>query len=78
MHLLGEAPITSFNKVKIESGITALWRTDGHDGEVQVVDGEGGDRGGRSLYDSNTAPRKPRQRISKDLVCGAHFEYAKH
>ena len=56
-------------------------RTDGHDGKVQVVDGEGGDRGGRSLYDliiSNTAPRKPRQRISKDLVCGTHFEYAKH
>ena len=81
MHLLGEAPITSFNKVKIEGGIRALLRTVGHNGEAQVVDGEGGVRGGRSLYDlifSNTAPRKPRQRISKDLVCGTHFEYAKH
>ena len=30
----------------IEGGVGALWRTDGHDGEVQVVDGAGGDRGG--------------------------------
>ena len=44
--LLGEAPVTSLDKVMIEGGVGALWRTDGHDGEVQVVDGAGGDRGG--------------------------------
>ena len=43
---LREAPITSLDKVMIEGGVGALWRTDGHDGEVQVVDGAGGDRGG--------------------------------
>ena len=30
----------------IEGGVGALGRTDGHDGEVQVIDGAGGDRGG--------------------------------
>ena len=44
--LLREAPVTSLDKVMIEGGVGALWRTDGHDGEVQVVDGAGGDRGG--------------------------------
>ena len=44
--LLREAAITSIDKVMIEGGVGALWRTDGHDGEVQVVDGAGGDRGG--------------------------------
>ena len=44
--VLREAPVTSLDKVMIEGGVGALWRTDGHDGEVQVVDGAGGDRGG--------------------------------
>ena len=30
----------------VEGGVGFLWRTDGHDGEVEVVDGVGGDRGG--------------------------------
>ena len=44
--LLREAPVTSLDKVMIEGGVGALFRADGHDGEVQVVDGAGGDRGG--------------------------------
>ena len=44
--LLRKAPITSLVKVMIEGSVGALWRTDGHDGEVKVVDGVGGDRGG--------------------------------
>ena len=44
--LLREAPVASLDKVIIEGGVGALRRTDGHDGEVQVVDGAGGDRGG--------------------------------
>ena len=44
--LLGEAPVTNLNEVMIEGGVGAPWRTDGHDGEVQVADGAGGDRGG--------------------------------
>ena len=30
----------------VEGGVGVLWRADGHLGEVQVVDGVGGDRGG--------------------------------
>ena len=30
----------------VESSVGVLWRTDGHIGELQVVDGMGGDRGG--------------------------------
>ena len=30
----------------VESSIGALWRTDSHHGEVEVLDGVGGDRGG--------------------------------
>ena len=30
----------------VERSVGVLWRTDGHLGEVQVVDGVGGDRGG--------------------------------
>ena len=44
--LLREAPITSLDKIMIKSSVGALWRTDGHNGEVQVVDGAGSDRGG--------------------------------
>ena len=30
----------------VEGGVGVLRRADGHDGEVKVVDGVGGDRGG--------------------------------
>ena len=30
----------------VQGSIGVFWRTDGHIGEVQVVDGVGGDRGG--------------------------------
>ena len=33
----------------VEGGVGVLWRTDGHDGEVEVVDGVGGDRGGDGI-----------------------------
>ena len=30
----------------VEGGVGVLWRTDGHNGEVKVVDGVGRDSGG--------------------------------
>ena len=33
----------------VEGGVGVLRRTDGHDGEVQVFDGVGGDRGGDGI-----------------------------
>ena len=33
----------------VEGSVGVLWRTDGHIGEVQVVDGVGGDRGGDGI-----------------------------
>ena len=33
----------------VEGGVGVLRRTDGHDGEVEVVDGVGGDRGGDGI-----------------------------
>ena len=33
----------------VEGSVGVLWRTDGHLGEVQVVDGVGGDRGGDGI-----------------------------
>ena len=33
----------------VEGSVGAFWRTDGHLGEVQVVDGVGGDRGGDGI-----------------------------
>ena len=33
----------------VESSVGVLWRTDGHIGKVQVVDGVGGDRGGDGI-----------------------------
>ena len=38
--------IASFDKIMVEGSVGVLWRTDGHIGEVKVVDGVGGDRGG--------------------------------
>ena len=33
----------------VEGGVGVPWRTDGHDGEVEVVNGVGGDRGGNGI-----------------------------
>ena len=44
-----EGVITSFDKIMIERSVRVLWRTDGHLGEVQVVDGVSGDRGGDGI-----------------------------
>ena len=44
-----ERSIASFDKVMVEGSVGVLWRTDGHLGEVQVVDGVGGDRGGDGI-----------------------------
>ena len=41
-----ERSIASFDKIMVEGCVGVLWGTDGHNGEVQVVDGVGGDRGG--------------------------------
>ena len=41
-----DSSIASFDQIMVEGGVGALWRTDGHNGKVQVVDGAGGDRGG--------------------------------
>ena len=47
--IIGERLIASFDKIMIESSVGIFWRTDGHIGEVQVVDGVGGDRGGNRI-----------------------------
>ena len=44
-----EGSIASFNKIMVEGGVGVFWRTNGHLGEVQVVDGVGGDRGGDGI-----------------------------
>ena len=44
--LIRESSIASFDKVVVEGGIGVPWRADGHDREVKVLDGVGGDRGG--------------------------------
>ena len=44
-----EGSIASFDKVMIERSVGVLLGTDGHLGEVQVVDGVGGDRGGHRI-----------------------------
>ena len=33
----------------VEGGVGVLWRTDGHIGELKVVNGVGGDRGGDGI-----------------------------
>ena len=47
--LVRESSIASFDKIMVEGSVGVLWRTDGHIGEVQVVDGVGGDRGGDGI-----------------------------
>ena len=44
--LVSESSIASLHQIMVESSVGVLWGADGHDGEVQVVDGVGGDRGG--------------------------------
>ena len=41
--LFRERSVASFDKIVVEGGVGALCWTDGHDGEVEVVDGVGGD-----------------------------------
>ena len=41
-----ENSVASFNKIMVESSVRVLWRTNGHNGKVEVIDGVGGDRGG--------------------------------
>ena len=47
--VIRERSIASFDKIMVEGSVGVLWRTDGHIGEVQVVDGVGGDRGGDGI-----------------------------
>ena len=44
-----EGSVASFDKIMVEGGVGVLRRTDGHNGEVEVVDGGGGDRGGNRV-----------------------------
>ena len=44
--LVRESSIASFDKIMVESCVGVPWRTDSDNGEVKVVDGVGGDRGG--------------------------------
>ena len=47
--VIRERCVPSFYKIMVESSVGVLWRTDGHIGKVQVVDGVGGDRGGDGI-----------------------------
>ena len=44
-----KASIAGFDKVMVKGGVGALWRADGHKGEVKVFNGMGGDRGGYGI-----------------------------
>ena len=44
-----QCSIASFDKIMVEGSVGVLWRADGHNGEVKVVDGVGGDRGGNRM-----------------------------
>ena len=44
-----EGLIASFDKIMVEGGVGVLRRADGDDGEVEVLDGVGGDRGGDGI-----------------------------
>ena len=46
---LRKRSIASFDKIMVEGGVGVLRRADGHNGEVKVVDGVGGDRGGDGI-----------------------------
>ena len=63
-----EGLIASFDKIMVKGGVGVFWRTDGHLGEFQVVDGVGGDRGGDGillpllvrLADKDSSPDEPK------------------
>ena len=63
-----KASIAGFDKVMVKSGVGALWGADGHDGEVKVFNGVGGDRGGDGmllpllvrLANQNSGPDEPK------------------
>ena len=44
--LVTESSIANLYKIMVESSVGVLWRADGHNGEVKVFNGMGGDRGG--------------------------------
>ena len=60
--------IAGFDKIMVEGGVGVLRRADGHDGEVKVLDGVGGDRGGDGvllpllvgLANQYTSPDEPK------------------
>ena len=41
--LVRERPVSSFNQVMVKGGVGVSRRTDGHNREVQVINGMGGD-----------------------------------
>ena len=47
--VIRERSVANFDKIMVEGGIGVLWRTDGHIGKFQVIDGVGGDRGGDGI-----------------------------
>ena len=47
--LIRESSVANFDKIMVEGGVGVLWRADGHIGELKVVDGVGGDRGGDGI-----------------------------
>ena len=44
-----KASIAGLDKVMVKGGVGPLWRADGHNGEVKVFNGVGGDRGGYGI-----------------------------
>ena len=47
--VIRERSVVNFDKIMVEGSVGVLWRTDGHLGDFQVVDGVGGDRGGDGI-----------------------------
>ena len=43
---LREDTVASFDKIMVKGGVGVFWRTDGHLGELQIVDRVGGNCGG--------------------------------
>ena len=44
-----EISIASFDKIMVKGSVGVLWRTYSDIGEIQVIDGVGGDRGGDGI-----------------------------
>ena len=47
--LIRESSVACYHKIMVEGSVGVLLRADCHIGEVQVVDGVGGDRGGDGI-----------------------------